>query len=90
MATLILQARRIMRVAGDAEYIHQNCLRFIRKKREFPQNTIEFFLKSWGLKSTDFDYVVCFEKPVFKFERLIISGLQTFPHAHRLYESVAV
>jgi carbamoyltransferase len=51
--------------------------RSTRKKHdyEFPQNAIDFCLNLGGLKAADLDYVVFFEKPFVKFERLLLSSM---------------
>ena len=66
--------------------------RFSRKKHDydFPQRAIDFCLQIGGLKSSDLDYVVFFEKPFVKFERLIISSMQTFPRSHRVFREAMV
>ena len=47
--------------------------RFTRKKHDadYPKNAINFVLKEAGLKLGEVDYVVFYEKPFLKFERLI-------------------
>ena len=66
--------------------------RFTRKKHdyEFPQRAIDFCLRLGGLQAADLDYVVFFEKPFLKFERLILSSLQTFPRSHRVFREAMV
>ena len=61
--------------------------RFTRKKHDydFPQHAIDFCLKLGGIESRDLDYVAFFEKPFIKFERLVLSSLQTFPRSRRLF-----
>jgi len=61
--------------------------RFTRKKHdyEFPRHAIDFCLRTGGLRAADLDYVVFFEKPFIKFERLLLSSLQTFPRSHRVF-----
>src|SRR3990172_12416587 len=61
--------------------------RFTRKKHdyEFPQHAIDFCLKMGGIRGSDVDYVVFFEKPFIKFERLILCSMQTFPRSHRVF-----
>ena len=61
--------------------------RFSRKKHdfEFPQRAIDFCLKTAGITTRDLDYVVFFEKPFVKFERLLLSSLQTFPKSHKVF-----
>ena len=47
--------------------------RFTRKKHDpsYPRNAIEFVLKYAKLKLSEVDYIVFFEKPFLKFERLL-------------------
>ena len=47
--------------------------RFTRKKHDsdYPFNAIEFVLKFTKLKLSEVDYIVFFEKPFLKFERLL-------------------
>ena len=55
--------------------------RFSRKKHDnsFPRLAIEFCLKAAGIKIDQVDYVVFYEKPLVKFERLLLSSIKTFP-----------
>jgi carbamoyltransferase len=55
--------------------------RFTRKKHDFgfPQHAIEFCLRQAGITGRDLDYVVFYEKPLLKFERILMTALQTFP-----------
>jgi carbamoyltransferase len=66
--------------------------RFTRKKHdyEFPQNAIDFCLRTGGIETRDIDYVVFFEKPFIKFERLLLSSMQTFPHSHKVFREAMV
>lgn len=61
--------------------------RFTRKKHdyEFPHNAIRFCLKQGNLAGRDLDYVVFFEKPFVKFDRLIRTVLQGFPRTQGLF-----
>jgi carbamoyltransferase len=61
--------------------------RFTRRKHdfEFPQNAIDFCLRTGGIEARDLDYVVFFEKPFIKFERLLLTSLQGFPRSYRLF-----
>ena len=47
--------------------------RFTRKKHDasFPANAIDYCLKTGGIQAGDLDYVVFYEKPFLKFERLL-------------------
>lgn len=55
--------------------------RFSRKKHDntFPKRAIEFCLRQAGINGEDLDYVVFYEKPLVKFERILLSTLSTFP-----------
>lgn len=55
--------------------------RFSRKKHDngFPHKAIEFCLKKAGIQGGDLDYAVFYEKPLVKFERILLSTLNTFP-----------
>ncbi|HKD68836.1 MAG TPA: carbamoyltransferase [Candidatus Binataceae bacterium] len=61
--------------------------RFSRKKHDygFPENAIDFCLRSAGVKPEDLDYLVFFEKPFLKFERLLLTSMQTFPRSLRVF-----
>ncbi len=55
--------------------------RFTRCKHDFgfPTQAIDFCLATAGIRSQDLDYVVFYEKPLLKFERIILSSLMTAP-----------
>jgi carbamoyltransferase len=55
--------------------------RFSRKKHDsgFPAHAIDFCLEQAGITSRDLDYVVFYEKPLLKFERILLSSLGTYP-----------
>jgi len=61
--------------------------RFTRKKHdpEFPANASKFCLASQGLTVKDLDYVVFYDKPVLKFERLLETYLTTAPKGFTSY-----
>lgn len=61
--------------------------RFTRRKHDysFPQNAIDYCLKVAGIEGADVDYVVFFEKPFLKFERILLTSLQTFPRSSGLF-----
>ncbi len=61
--------------------------RFSRKKHdsEFPKLAVEFCLAKAGIKIDDIDFVVFYEKPFWKFSRILISTLATYPFAWRLF-----
>ncbi len=57
--------------------------RFSRKKHDFgfPAEAIRFCLKQAGIEGTDLDYVVFYEKPFVKFDRILMTALATFPRS---------
>ena len=61
--------------------------RFTRVKHDptFPANAIAFCLTQAGITSTNLDYVVFYEKPFVKFERLLLSIAATFPYSWRVF-----
>ncbi len=66
--------------------------RFTRKKHdyEFPQHAIDFCLREGGIQTGDLDYVAFFEKPFVKFERLLLSSMQTFPRSRRVFREAMI
>lgn len=55
--------------------------RFTRKKHDenFPTHAADYCLKQGGIKANNLDYVVFYDKPVLKFERLLQTYLTTAP-----------
>lgn len=55
--------------------------RFSRIKHDssFPKNSIDFCLKKAGISSKDLAYVVFYEKPFLKFERIFLTSLKNAP-----------
>ena len=66
--------------------------RFTRRKHDynFPQNAIDFCLETGGLRGADLDWVVFFEKPFVKFERLLLTSMQSFPRSHRVFREAMI
>ena len=61
--------------------------RFSRVKHDsgFPKASIQFCLETAGISSQDLDYVVFFEKPFRKFDRILMSVLQTYPRSWKVF-----
>jgi carbamoyltransferase len=61
--------------------------RFTRKKHDygFPRHAIDFCLHQAGITGRDLDYVVFYEKPLLKFERILMTTLQTFPQSWAVF-----
>jgi len=61
--------------------------RFTRKKHDFdfPKNAIKFCLEQAGITGNDLDYVVFFEKPFRKLDRILMMTLQTYPKSYKVF-----
>jgi len=61
--------------------------RFSRKKHDarFPGNAISYCLKEAGIDLTDVDYIVFYDKPLLKFERLLETYLAYAPRGFRSF-----
>src|SRR6266849_5933545 len=61
--------------------------RFTRVKHDFsfPKAAIQFCLESAGIKGSDLDYVAFFEKPFRKFDRILMTTLQTYPRSWKVF-----
>ncbi len=66
--------------------------RFSRIKHdyEFPENAINFCLNLEGIETQDLEYIVFFEKPFVKFERLLLCTMQTFPRSMKLFREAMI
>jgi carbamoyltransferase len=66
--------------------------RFSRKKHDFgfPRHAIDFCLREAGISGQDLDYVVFYEKPLLKFERILMSTLQTFPRSWAVFREAMI
>jgi carbamoyltransferase len=61
--------------------------RFSRVKHdfEFPKNAIQFCLEAAGIRGEDLDYVVFFEKPFRKLDRILATVLETYPKSWKVF-----
>jgi carbamoyltransferase len=61
--------------------------RFSRKKHDsgFPELAIEFVLRTGGIALHDVDFVVFYEKPFIKFERMLLTAMSTFPRSAAVF-----
>ncbi len=61
--------------------------RFSRKKHDsgFPERAIAFCLGHAGIRGADLDYAVFYEKPLVKFERLLLGAIATAPRSWRMF-----
>ena len=61
--------------------------RFTRKKHDagFPKNAIDYCLQEAGLKMSDVDHVVFYDKPLTKFDRILETYLSVCPAGFRSF-----
>lgn len=66
--------------------------RFTRVKHDFdfPNNAINFCLDFAGIRGKDLDYVVFYEKPFHKFERILMTTFQTFPRSWKVFREAMI
>ena len=67
--------------------------RFSRIKHDFgfPKSAIQFCLDQEGITGKELDYVVFFEKPFRKLDRILMMTLQTYPQSWKVFrESMIV
>ena len=55
-----------------------------------PRTPLSFCLQQAGITSQDLDYVVFYEKPLQKFERILMTTLQTFPQSYPVFRESMV
>ncbi|MGB8952235.1 MAG: carbamoyltransferase [Candidatus Aminicenantales bacterium] len=61
--------------------------RFTRKKHDcgFPSQAIDFCLRKGNIHGNDLDYVIFYEKPLVKFERILMTSLGAYPKTWRVF-----
>ena len=61
--------------------------RFSRKKHDsdFPRLAIRYCLDTAGISAADLDYVVFYEKPFVKFERILTTAVQVVPKSWKVF-----
>lgn len=66
--------------------------RFSRKKHDngFPTQSVDFCLRHAGITADDLEYVVFYEKPLVKFERILLTTLNTFPKSWDVWKEAMV
>jgi carbamoyltransferase len=66
--------------------------RFTRVKHDpsFPSHAVSFCLREGGLTSQDLDYVAFYEKPLVKFERILMTTLGGFPRTYPVFRESMV
>ena len=58
----------------------------IKHDYNFPENAIQFCLNEAKIQSSELDYVVFYEKPFIKFERIIKTVIWSFPKTFNLFQ----
>jgi carbamoyltransferase len=63
--------------------------RFTRKKHDprFPNNAVAYCLREGGLDINQVDYIAFYDKPLVKFERLLLTYLAMAPHGYMSFLS---
>jgi carbamoyltransferase len=66
--------------------------RFSRKKHDsgFPERAIRYCLEAGGMNAQDLDQVVFYEKPFAKFERILMTALQSYPRARAAFTEAMI
>ena len=66
--------------------------RFTRNKHDsrFPTSAIAFALRQANITADELDYVVFYEKPLSKFERLLTTSLHTVPGSWKMFQESVV
>ena len=66
--------------------------RFSRTKfdHRFPEHAIGYCLSEAGITADELDYVVFYEKPLPKFERILRSNVGTFPRSWKLFREAMI
>ncbi len=81
-AAALLRDGRIIAAAQEERFTR------IKNEADFPRQAIEFCLRFAGLKASDLDCVVFYDKPVLKFARLLESYLAVAPGGWRTFPRV--
>ena len=66
--------------------IEEEKLSRIKHDYNFPENAIQFCLNEANIQSSELDYVVFYEKPFIKFERIIKTVIWSFPKTFNLFQ----
>jgi carbamoyltransferase len=60
---------------------HEERFTRIRHDASVPKNAVKYCLEAAGLDINDLDYVVFYDKPLVKFERILMTYIATFPRS---------
>lgn len=61
--------------------------RFTRRKfdHRFPEHAVDYCLREAGISIEDVSYIAFYEKPLLKFERILMSSLGSFPESWQFF-----
>jgi carbamoyltransferase len=62
----------------------------IKYDHRFPDQAVAYCLREAGITAKDLDYVVFYEKPLLKFERIMLSHLSTFPRSWQVFREAMI
>jgi len=83
-AAALLQDGKLVAAAEEERFTR------IKHDFDFPDNAIDFCLDYADISGKDLDYVVFYEKPFIKFERILMTTLQTFPKSWRVFQEAMI
>jgi carbamoyltransferase len=78
-AAALIQDGRLIAAAEEERFSR------IKHDFDFPEHAIHFCLDQAKIGVNDLDYVVFYEKPFQKFERLLMTSLQSYPRSWRVF-----
>lgn len=78
-AAAILRDGRLIAAAQEERFSR------IKFDERYPARAIEFCLREANIQSEELDYAVFYEKPLPKFERILLSHLQTYPRSSEVF-----
>jgi len=62
----------------------------IKYDHRFPDQAVAYCLREARITAKDLDYVVFYEKPLLKFERIVLSHLSTFPRSWQVFREAMI
>ena len=83
-AAVLLQQGELVAAAEEERFSR------IKHDHGFPQRAIDFCLQQGGIMVQDLDYVVFYEKPLVKFERILSATLGAFPRTWGVFRESMV
>ncbi|MHC4941390.1 MAG: carbamoyltransferase family protein [Planctomycetota bacterium] len=78
-AAALVQDGRVIAAAEEERFSR------IKHDKGFPGKAVDFCLRDAGITMDDVEFVVFYEKPFLKFERILMTAFQTFPHGWKVF-----